>query len=108
MEQGIFIDHEIQQFLSEVAHQFSRVRKKHVELFGRDITLGDSESKGWGMVRELLQRKRKFPTAAKMTKQEEIAVAKFGDFLLRSWHEMHATDPDKRPDVTRFYRPAVI
>ena len=95
------------EFVRQLLYKYGDVRKKHIELYGRDVPMSSGASSALCVTKDIIQRYKKFPANAKMTLQEEMQLRDFGEWLLKQWHLMHGTDPEQIPDSTRFYRPVI-
>lgn len=104
MDAGKLIDPD---FLSAVSHQFALLRMESRKVLNRDIILSDTERKSWGVVRELSDRASKFPGTARMTKNEEIILANFAQWMVGAWHDLRGTPVEGRPSITDFWNPAL-
>lgn len=97
--ESILINASVQSFLAALYQQASAVNQHSRELYGRDIELDSNRTKQWAIVRELIQRRRRFHDAAMMSTLEQAAIQSFGEFLVQTFHEMQGTPEDERPRI---------
>lgn len=98
----------IQTCLAQLYAQNHQVRTVYREKVGRDLVLTGSREKEWAMIRELVQRRRKFQDAARMTRIEWLAMQNYATFLVDTFHDLAGTPEEKRPQRAQYVNAVMI
>lgn len=97
-EPNIPIDQPSVQFFS-VVYQQNHIVSHLLRQEGRELVRDTNRDKQWGILIDLMRRKRQHKDQAVMSDFERAAVGQYANWLVQLFHDLQGTPEDKRPHI---------